>query len=76
MVEVLANIPVIFLVLQDYVVEVIEKMKNVKLTFVTAAIKVSSDIGRSVVFENDTDSVMTAGEEGSRVACSEILKLV
>jgi hypothetical protein len=41
-----------------------------------AALKTYSDIGRSVVFENDTDNVMIAGEERSLVACSEMLKLV
>ncbi len=46
-----------------------------KYTFVTAAINVSSDIGRAVLFENDIDIIMV-GVCGSRVACSDIDKAV
>ena len=43
---------------------------------VTAAIKVSSDIGWGVLFEKVTDIVMIEGVAGSRTACKEILRLV
>jgi len=37
---------------------------------------VSSVIGRSVVFENDTESVMMGVEKTSLAACNDMLKLV
>lgn len=36
----------------------------------------NSDTGLAVLFENDSDIVITAGVVGSRTACNEILKLV
>lgn len=42
----------------------------------TAAINVSSEIGRSVEFEKETDNVMIEGLDGSREACMEMPRLV
>lgn len=47
-----------------------------QLALVTAAINSNSDTGCAVLFENDSDIVMTAGVAGSRTTCNEILKLV
>lgn len=46
------------------------------LTFVTAAINVSSDIGWSDLLENEIDIVMTDGVCGSRAACNDMLNAV
>ena len=43
---------------------------------VTAAMNVNSDIGWSVLLENDIDIVITAGVWVSRAACSKMLRLV
>jgi hypothetical protein len=45
-------------------------------TFVTAAINVSSDIGCSVVFENNRFILIASDVGGSRDAWSAILKVV
>ena len=45
-------------------------------TFVTAAIKVNSDIGCSVLLENFKDMVITEGFEESLVASNEMLSFV
>lgn len=46
------------------------------LTFVTAAMNVSSEIGWSVLLEKVKDIVITAGVGGSRATCNEILRFV
>jgi hypothetical protein len=45
-------------------------------TFVTAAMNVSSEMGSAVLFEKDSESVITSGVLGSRAACKEIRRLV